>query len=467
LNPRVFIFWSLLAVVTLAPLPFGSNRPWSWSLLSLSIGLFVLFWAIAAFRDRRLILIEWQRARLILVPFSLLVLWFLVQASGLTPEIWDHPFWKDASNALGMPLAGAISLNPEASHTALMRLLAYGGVFWLAFQFGRHEKHTKQIFWAIAIAGTLYALYGLAAHLSGSEKILWYQKWAYKNSLTSTFVNRNNYATYAGITLIATLTLLLAEIRHVLRYSPISSGDVLGFFDACGFRFYYLIATAGTIFTTLLLTHSRGGFLSAAIGLTAFAIVSNMRIRRRGKIFALLPIAIAGAFACGIVGAIFFVSGGQTLDRMNKGFGTTDDRLAIYEQTLTATQDAPATGIGIGAFKEGFRLYRDEDLRFYVGTVGFAHNTYLELALEAGIPALFLIGILFSYLTLLCLLGALHRVRNALYPAAGVAITALVGTHALVDFSLQIPAVAVTYLLLFGGACAQSWSTRAFPVEGD
>ena len=32
------VFAGLLAVVALAPLPFASNRPWSWGLLSLTVG---------------------------------------------------------------------------------------------------------------------------------------------------------------------------------------------------------------------------------------------------------------------------------------------------------------------------------------------------------------------------------------------------------------------------------------------
>lgn len=463
MSPRNFLFWSLIAIVTLSPLPFGSNQPWSWALLSLLVGLLVIAWAIAAARDRSLIRIEWRRSRLIVVPFSILVLWFLIQASGLTPESWHHPLWQEVSDALGIPLSGAISLNPEASHTAVMRLLAYGGVFWLAFQFGSDKKHAKQAFWAVAIAGILYAVYGLGAHLSGSEKILWYAKSAYRDSLTSTFINRNSYATYTGIALLVTLALLLAEIRRVLRYSPISSGEFLAFFDACGLRFYFLVVAAGTLFTALLLTQSRGGFLSIAVGIGAFAVVSSRRFKKRKKTFAILPIAIWGALALGSVGVILLMSGDRTFSRMNATLSTGGDRIAIYQRTADAIQDAPVTGMGIGAFKESFSLYRDETVRFYVQTIDRAHNTYLELALEGGLPALMLMLLLIFYLTLLCFLGALNRTRNALYPATGVAISALVCTHAVVDFSIQIPAVAVTYLLILGVACAQSWSTREAP----
>ena len=65
-----------------------------------------------------------------------------------------------------------------------------------------------------------------------------------------------------------------------------------------------------------------------------------------------------------------------------------------------------------------------------------------------------------GWLALMCLRGLRTRGRDWVYPATGLAATALVATHALVDFSLQIPATAVTYAALMGAACAQSFSSR-------
>jgi len=36
----------------------------------------------------------------------------------------------------------------------------------------------------------------------------------------------------------------------------------------------------------------------------------------------------------------------------------------------------------------------------------------------------------------------------------------LIALHAAADFSLQVPAVAATYAMIMGAACAQCWSTR-------
>ena len=48
-----------------------------------------------------------------------------------------------------------------------------------------------------------------------------------------------------------------------------------------------------------------------------------------------------------------------------------------------------------------------------------------------------------------------HR-RKAFLPCLGISATIMVGLHATVDYSLQIPAVAMAYAAILGAACAQS-----------
>ena len=88
----------------------------------------------------------------------------------------------------------------------------------------------------------------------------------------------------------------------------------------------------------------------------------------------------------------------------------------------------------------------------------------MESALELGIPAAIALILAVGTTAFYCLIGIRRRRRDVIYPAVGLAATVLVAVHSLVDFSLQIPAVAVTYSLLMGVACAQSWrSDRGQP----
>ena len=88
-----------------------------------------------------------------------------------------------------------------------------------------------------------------------------------------------------------------------------------------------------------------------------------------------------------------------------------------------------------------------------------AHNTWLENAFELGLPAaLILYGAMFG-IAMTCWRGVRRRHRDWVYPAAGVGVSVLVGVHAVLDFSLQIPAVAMLYALVMGVACAQAFSS--------
>jgi O-antigen ligase len=120
-------------------------------------------------------------------------------------------------------------------------------------------------------------------------------------------------------------------------------------------------------------------------------------------------------------------------------------------------RDAPLTGFGLGTFEAAYPPYAQDLVRL---TVDKAHNDYLELAAGFGLPAAVLWWIALLWLVGLCVRAATIRKYGRVYPVTAVGATALVGTHAIVDFSLQMPAVAITYAALLGLGVAQSFSSR-------
>jgi hypothetical protein len=153
-------FAGLMALVALAPLPFASNRPWSWSLLSLLVGMLLVMWAVEAMRERNMIAVSWRRIWPLVVMFAAVVGWIILQMVSWTPTAWHHPA-SAAAAALGEPLGGSITIDREMTLTALMRLLAYAGVFWLGLQFGRADKRARKVLWVLAWVGGIYGIYGL------------------------------------------------------------------------------------------------------------------------------------------------------------------------------------------------------------------------------------------------------------------------------------------------------------------
>ena len=59
-----------------------------------------------------------------------------------------------------------------------------------------------------------------------------------------------------------------------------------------------------------------------------------------------------------------------------------------------------------------------------------------------------------------CVRGATTRQENVTVPRVAASAACLVGVHALVDFSLQIQAVTLTFMAVLGAGVAQSESSR-------
>jgi O-antigen ligase len=444
------VFWLLLALVVLAPLPFGSNRPWAWDFLALASGGLLGFWALAASANPALYSIAWRHYRPPALLFAAFLLWAMFQTVSFSPDSWHHPSWQAAATALGQPLAGAIGVAPDDGRNGVMRLLCYGIVFWLAMQFGR--RHARTIWWTLTLAITAYAIYGLIVQFSGSGTILWFPKWSYQGSLTSTFVNRNHFAAYAGVGLILNLALIAAEVKDTARHGLSTRSGFIYFIDHVRPPIFILMISFVVLTTALLLSHSRAGLFCSAIGvlvmLGAFGISQGLRSR---------SLILFGAiiFCVGI--AILAISGDAVTARMGELIENAEPRAQIYALSLQAIAERPLLGTGLGSFEQIFRFMRGADFGASEPTYDVAHNSYLELAVEAGLPAAILFYAAMAIIVLVFLHGARERRAAIIYPCTGLATSALLGVHALVDFSLQIPAIAVTFAMIAGVAYAQSW----------
>jgi O-antigen ligase len=110
-------------------------------------------------------------------------------------------------------------------------------------------------------------------------------------------------------------------------------------------------------------------------------------------------------------------------------------------------------GHGYGTYEPAFYAYRDERFRLVVDK---AHNTYLEHAAELGVPTAVLLYAGALLLVYACARGVFQRRRDKIFALVATSASVLVAVHAVFDFSLQIPAVAVTYATILGVGCAQA-----------
>ena len=448
-EPR-FAFWSFVAVLVLSPVPFGSNRPWSWSLLAVLLGGLLILWGVQQAIAKKPPAVPIRRIWPTATLFALVIGWIIVQTIPHVPASWQHPVWHSATRVIGDSLEGKVSLNPFATVTALMRLLSYAGVFWLSLQYGRSEDRARHVFFAVAVAGLGYAVYSLVLDFSGLDLILWYERWTISKDLTSTFVNRSNYAVYAGLGLLCATALLVEGFGQKSQHSPGMAAWMRDVIQTAMGRLWLLVLAIPVIASALLLSASRSGIVSSVFGLIVLVVFAQINRAQRT-----LTLWLVTVVAIGIVIGFVSLSGHEFLGRLRVIERDAVDRLTVYELAERAIADRPWLGSGYGTFEEVYFIYRDESLPDM--RLSKAHNTYLENMVELGIPAALALNGAVLGVVILCVAGIRRRRRNAIYPCVGVAASAIVGSEAIISFSLQIPAVALTYAALMGVACAQSW----------
>ena len=450
---EAMIFRVLIAMVLVAPLPLGAFPDWAWSVMAAVVGGLLLVWGVLAVAGRATIVRLPPRLWWSIAPFVAAMGWAVFQTLPVSPPSLHHPLWRDAAEVLGIPYAGSISLDPAASWEGIVRIASYAGIFWLALQYGRGRERAWLALRAVALGAACYALYGLAVDLSGSGTLLWWEKTVNRDVVTATFVNRNSFATFAGLGLLCTTAILHAHwqrarertagprerLRRLIAEDFSRSGVYLG---------GWLVLSVA-----LLLTESRGGIAATVLALLAFfaSLAARRGVSARSLGLAAAALALAGT-------AVFDLGGEGLERRLWTAPSDWQIRSEHYAQTIRAIGDAPLLGTGLGTFAAVYRLYGSGHAGL---PLHMAHNDWLELALELGVPAA--AGFIFTLaaLAFMCGIGLLVRRRNPALPATGFAASVLVGSHALVDFSLQIPAVAATFALVLGVATAQSWRGRS------
>jgi O-antigen ligase len=131
-------------------------------------------------------------------------------------------------------------------------------------------------------------------------------------------------------------------------------------------------------------------------------------------------------------------------------------RPVVWMMTIRSILSAPLLGFGYGTFSTVFPMFRDDSTSVY-GLWDKAHNTYLEIFQGLGLLFGAMLIACVAVLVWDCVKGARTRKRNATIPAIAAGVSILVATHALIDFSLQIQAVTLTYMAVLGAGVAQAF----------
>lgn len=452
---EVAILIALLCGLSWIPFWLGSTGEFPWAFNALYFpSLLIIYEATLLIRGKS----HPFAARRLTVPIGLFLsvaLWICVQISPLAPASLAHPIWAMAADVLARRLDGTISVNPDVSTIALTRLIINASVLWLSVQLCRNPARSVLAIRWIVTTVTVYATYGIVlAALHGSD-IPFFSVPSAAGYVRSTFVNKNSFATYAGLGLVASLTLILRLYRHeVPDAQGLEKYRLTKLIEATGRRGWSLLTVNFVIFVALLGSASRGGILASAIAVLVVLALTIMRKRRRRaeQLGVVLLVAVSGAVC-------FVVFGDMIIGRISASGLQDENRFAVYQIAGRAILDSPLLGFGYGTFSDVFPLYRDNSISGQF-VWEMAHNTYLEVWLGLGVVAGSMLIATVGILAIMCFQGALRRHRDASPSIVGAASSTLVALHAILDFSLQIEAVTLTYMALLGAGVAEAVSSR-------
>lgn len=435
------LLWAMLIIVCAASLPLGANRPLSWTVLSVLI-LLVFFVQVVI----DLIQPPVDQLKGLWLPTTLflgVILWGVIQVAPNMPDALLHPVWNFVPDATAL-----ISADPEQGQHMLMRLFCYAMVFWIAMRSATISSNADMIIRGFAVFSTCLAIFGLYALATRNNVIL--GEGEQDHILSASFVNRNHYATYAAFGLFANI----AAYMQFFQSERLNSQQMTSFLRDLLERFFqgaWVFAIGGLLcITALVLTQSRAGNISALMGLIMLAAVWQKRGKQSNPILWIVLIAI--------VGFVAFTNATGLANRFLAEPGEVG-RFDAYPDVIRAILDRPWLGHGLGSFEDIFRGYLKPELGY--GEWGQAHNSYLENALELGLPAAAAFYAALMLVAMRIYRGARTRRNNRAFACLALACLTTAALHSVFDFSLQIPAVTTAFAMILGVGWSQSFSHRS------
>lgn len=452
-NADKSVFIAFLCLMAWLPLPLGSNRPWAWHLMEMASFLLCAWWLVLYLRGKVICnepLKHSQNAFICLGGFALVILLQLIPL----PIEWIAKL-RVVNPLLETGEFRPISIDAYATWIHLRMTLAFIGIAFLMLALVSTQSRLKQFAVVILVSGVFQAVYGGLMTLSGVEYGFFIKKWAYVNTATGTFVNRNHLANYLILSLSLGTGLLLSDLYQ--RSSKSWNERSLRLIQAIlGSKLKVRIGLALMVIA-LVLTKSRMGNTAFFFSLMAAGFLWLFITKRvtKGSLILLISLIVIDTI---IVGTWFGID--KVKQRLEGTAFTKETRDEVNRDTWVLIQDQLLLGTGAGTYYTAYPQYKRGDVNLYYN---HAHNDYLQFLAEHGfIGVAFLLG--FVILSLKNTFLAMYRRKTLLYQAMGFAplMSAIaISMHSLVEFNLQIPANAA----LFTCILCIGWLIRYLPSK--
>jgi O-antigen ligase len=353
----------------------------------------------------------------------------------LPPSIWPHLPGReqiaDGFAMLGQPLQWLpVSLAPHATIASSFWLLPALAILIAQLRLGGFRRR-----W---IAGTIIGVtaagvvLGTLQVLGGGDSGWYFYSVTNIGAGTGFFANSN----HMGTLLVVSLPFLGALFVEALRRGASlhrSSG--------------MLLILAGLTLVVVVGVFVNGSLAAFGLSIPAIAATVLMILNSRKKRLPRWILPLLGLAAVASVAAVFSAPFGNDLTSQEASTQN-ESRYTAFIRTAAAAGDFFPTGSGIGTFQQIYPMYEDPAAvtRLYMN---HAHNDYVQLALEAGLPAMLLI-LLFLFWWSKRVFHIWSMERPSPFAQAATIATGVILAHSIVDYPLRTAALSALFAVCCG-----------------
>ncbi len=440
----MLVFGCLLIALLWVPVPLGSNRPVAWFAWETGVYGLLAFWTLGLLLGGGRAGYSRSSAR-ILAVFSVWLAMVFLQSLSIPGSLVAalNPVVHALQVNLGLISVAAtstLSVDPGNSYNEFLKYGSYVAVFGLVLATVTTRKRMLAAVAVVIAAGVVESLFGTFAYFV--DYVIFPESGAGTGLRMGTFANGNHFANLLAMSLGVTLGMLTAVVNSQ------AEGRGLSFtaYTRSGKAFtLLLLAAAAVLAAGLVVSGSRPPFVFLTVSFAVIMATSWSRGSSRTGELALLPLMIAGV----LVVIVSMALDGAFTRLLDAGL-VDSERVLQNARGLNLLSVVWIAGVGAGNYQWMFPMFRGDDLRFV--TYDYAHNDYLQTAIEQGIPIAAVLG-----LAVLLMLRELRRGyrqrRNPLI--RGVILGCLMSTgfmllHALIEFNFRIPANAAYFFAIAG-----------------
>jgi O-antigen ligase len=447
---RGLLGFFVVALVWL-PLPLASNRPWAVALFAAAVWLLLAVCGLlrlpvraapaAAARTS-----NWG-SHAVLALLVLFTAWTSLQLTA-------YGYTEDG----------------HETRLYVLRCIGYVGAFWLVQLLVTSDRRRMVLLGGLLSAGVIQALLAMVLFSGASHYEYLGADFAQGTRATGTFPQADALANYLLLTFSAGLAVMLMQMGQGRPTSRTTKWQqrvhaALEFMMSGKMVVRLMLVT---LVIALVLTRSRmgnGAFFLSLFLVAGWVMARSVNLRKSAGIL-VVSLLVVDLIVIGQ-----WVGLAKVLDRMEATEiaaeaassaaptattptapsphreETLEERMRPVRDAVAMLRERPWTGFGGGAFYNAFTRYKVESLPL---PYNHAHNDYVEIAADVGLPGLLLLG----GVALLTAVRAFRLMQDSSSPhargvAAGVGMGLLCALlHALVDLNLQINANAMTLTVL-------------------